>query len=1063
MFTTPGPLDFVAIGREMLELWEREGIFARLVEKNGGGPAFSFLDGPITANNPMGVHHAWGRTYKDLVQRYRAMRGFDQRYQNGFDCQGLWVEVEVEKALGFNGKREIEAFGLDRFARACRERVLHFARVQTEQSRKLGQWMDWSHSYYTMSDANMEHIWHFLAECHARGWIQPGHRVMPWCPRCGTSISQHEMQDAYAELVHESVVVALPILGRPDAYLLAWTTTPWTLPANAALAVHPDLPYEEVAAGGRRYYVAAEARRRFPGLRDVRARLSGAELVGLRYSGPFDELPAQHGIEHRVVAWEAVSPAEGTGIVHIAPGCGEEDFELGRRHGLAAVAPLDESGVYVEGFGGLSGTAVADAAPRVLAALEEKGWLYNRAPHRHRYPTCWRCREELVFRLVDEWFIRADELRPLAIRANAEVNWQPPHMRLRMHDWLSNMADWCISRKRFWGLPLPFYPCGACGRLTVVGSRPELRELAVDPERVDALGELHRPWIDEVLIRCPSCGRAVPRVPEVGDCWLDAGIVPFSTLGYLTDRAHWERWFPAEVVVEMMAQLRGWFYSLLVMSVTLTGRAPYRTVVAHERVLGADRREMHKSWGNAIWFDEAVDGMGPDVIRYLFASQSVAEPVRFGYEAAREVKRKFLTLWNVHGLFVTYANIDRPLLRSGLMPPAGATGLERWLLGRLQVAVGEVRSALDAYQVPRALATLEEFIREDLSNWYVRRRRRQFWKGEVDDDKHLAYATLHHVLVRVSQLLAPVVPFLAERVYRTLVAERQADAPASVHLTEFPVPDPAIEDRELEAGMALVRRVLSVGLAARSSAKLKVRQPLARALVVVPDGMRRWVEEYRGDLTDELNVEALDVVPSVDDKVTHHAAFAPRDPRVHGALVPVLARAVAALPGRDVRDEVLRHGRVVAAAPGREPVEVAGADVRLAVRALEGYAAAADRDVIVVLDTRLTPSLRRKGIARHVVHHVQNLRKRSDLHPEDRIRLTIAAPVGIAEAIGEHREFICAETLAVELTLGEPAGDASTEEAAIEGVPVRLGLTRAVSSTASPGRAGEHDNRSTML
>jgi isoleucyl-tRNA synthetase len=1045
MFTTPGPLDFVAIARETLELWEREGIFARLVEQNRGGRAFSFLDGPITANNPMGVHHAWGRTYKDLVQRYRAMRGFDQRYQNGFDCQGLWVEVEVEKALGFNGKREIEAFGLDRFARACRERVDHFARVQTEQSRKLGQWMDWDHSYFTMADENMEYIWHFLAECHARGWISAGHRVMPWCPRCGTSISQHEMLDAYAELVHESVVVALPILGRADTYLLAWTTTPWTLPANVALAVHADLVYEEVAAVGRRYYVAAEARTRFPGLRDVRARLAGAELVGLRYTGPFDELPAQRGIEHRVVAWEAVSPAEGTGIVHIAPGCGEADFELGRRHGLAAVAPLDESGVYVDGFGALSGTAVAGAAPRVLAALEAKGWVYGRASHRHRYPTCWRCREELVFRLVDEWFIRADELRPLAIAANAEVNWQPPHMRLRMHDWLGNMADWCISRKRFWGLPLPFYPCGGCGRLTVVGSRRELRLLAVDPDRVDALGELHRPWIDAVLIRCPACGREVSRVPEVGDCWLDAGIVPFSTLGYLTDRAYWQRWFPADVVVEMMAQLRGWFYALLVMSVTLTGRAPYRTVVAHERVLGADGREMHKSWGNAIWFDEAVDEMGPDVIRYLFASQSVAEPVRFGHEAAREVKRKFLTLWNVYGLFVTYANIDRPRLGSGLVSPAGASGLERWLLGRLQVVVGEVGSALDAYQVPRALATLEEFIREDLSNWYVRRRRRQFWKGEMDADKHLAYATLHHVLVRVSQLLAPVVPFVAERVYQTLVAERQPHAPASVHLTDFPVPDPAVEDREAEAGMVLVRRVLSVGLAARSSTKLKVRQPLARALVVVPDGMRRWVEEYRSDLADELNVEGLDVVPSVDDTVTYHAAFAPRDPRVFGALMPLLSPAIAAQPGREVREAVRRHGRVVVALPGRDPVEVAGADVRLEVRPLEGYAAAVDRDVVVVLETRLTPSLRRKGIARHVVHHVQNLRKKSGLLPEDRIRLTIAAPAGIAEAIGEHREYICAETLAVALTLGELPGDAPIEQAPIEGVPVRLGLTRAES------------------
>jgi isoleucyl-tRNA synthetase len=437
--------------------------------------------------------------------------------------------------------------------------------------------------------------------------------------------------------------------------------------------------------------------------------------------------------------------------------------------------------------------------------------------------------------------------------------------------------------------------------------------------------------------------------------------------------------------------------------------------------------------------------MGPDVIRYLFASHPVGEPVRFQDEAAREVKRKFLTLWNVHGLFVTYANIDGPSLESGLDAPPAAKGLERWLLSRLQAVVREVRSALDAYQVPRALVTLEEFIREDLSNWYVRRRRRQFWKGEMDDEKRLAYRTLHHVLVRLCQLLAPIVPFFAERVYQTLVAERRPDAPPSVHLTEYPEPTPAIEDRELEAGMALVRRVLSVGLAARSSGKVKVRQPLARALVVVPEAMRRWVEEYRADITDELNVEALEMVASVDDKVTYHAAFAPRDRRVYGGLVRALERAVATLPAREVRDQILRQGRIVVGGLDREPVEVPASDVLLEVRALEDYAAAAERNVIAVLDTRLTPPLWRKGVARYVVHHVQNLRKVSGLRADDRIRLTIAAPPGIAEAVSEHRAYICAETLAVSLALGEAPAGASLAEATIEGVALLLGLTRAAS------------------
>jgi isoleucyl-tRNA synthetase len=433
------------------------------------------VHGPITANNPMGVHHARGRTYKDLFQRYRAMRGFEQRFQNGFDCQGLWVEVEVEKALGFGGKREIEAMGLDHFARACRERVERFAALQTAQSERLGQWMDWEHSYFTMADRNIEYIWHFLAECEKRGWLYLGHRVMAWCVRCGTSVSQHEMLEAHVEMTHPGVVVALPLADRPEASLLVWTTTAWTLPANVAVAVHPDLDYEAVAAGGRLYYILAAARPRFPRLRDVRGRVRGGELVGLRYRGPFDDLPAQRGVEHRIVPWDEVSVTDGTGLVHIAPGCGQDDFELGRREGLSVLAPLDEDGKYQESFGRFAGREALHVADDVIAALGERGLLYERQAHRHRYPTCWRCGEELLFRLVDEWFIRADELRPRALAANADVRWHPEYIRHRMSDWLTNMADWCISRKLYWGLPLPFYPCPACRRLTVVASRAELK------------------------------------------------------------------------------------------------------------------------------------------------------------------------------------------------------------------------------------------------------------------------------------------------------------------------------------------------------------------------------------------------------------------------------------------------------------------------------------------------------------------------------------------------------------------------------------------------------------
>jgi isoleucyl-tRNA synthetase len=858
--------------------------------------------------------------------------------------------------------------------------VLHFAKIQTEQSRRLGQWMDWPSSYFTMSDANIEYNWMFLKRCHERGWLYMGHRPMPWCTRCGTSISQHEMLDAYADATHESVTVSLPLLDRPDHRLLVWTTTPWTLPANVAVAVHPELDYAECERAGIVYYLAAGLVGRYPALGPPRRTVKGAGLVGMRYVGPFDDLPIQRGVEHRVVPWEEVSAEDGTGIVHIAPGCGLEDFDLGRRHGLPVIAPVDPEGRYVDGAGPLSGTAVVDSAAPIAGLLEDRGLLLARASYRHRYPTCWRCGQELIFRVADEWFLSADEIRPRARTANEGVTWIPGYMQRRMDDWLANMGDWCISRKRYWGLPLPFYPC-SCGRLTVVGSRAELRALAMDPGAVDAMPELHRPWVDGIAIRCPGCARPVCRIPEVGDCWLDAGIVPFSTLGYLEDRGQWARWFPADFIVEAVGQLRGWFYALLFMSTALEGASPYRTVLAHERVLAADGREMHKSWGNAVWLDDALERMGPDVIRHLFASQTITEPIRFGFEAARDVKRRFLTFWNVYGLFVTYANLDRPPLQGPDDLPARPAPLEQWLLSRLQATIAEVRLAFDTYQIRRAVTTVDSFIHDDLSNWYVRRRRRELWKGALDLEKQAAFQVLYHVLVRVCQLLAPVMPFVTEHVYRNLVPAVSPGAPISIHLTGFPQPDSALAQPELEAQVEAVRRVLKVGLAARNAARLKVRTPLGRALLAAPPDVERAVRAFEPDILDELNVERLETVASLDHTL-------------------------------------------IAEGP-------------------DGFAVAADRDVMLALDTRMTPDLRRKALARHLVHQIQMMRKDAGLNVDDRIRISVDADGEVTEAIALHSPYICAETLAVELRHGSPPEGWMAREADLEGARVDLALVRA--------------------
>ncbi len=846
----------------VLEFWQQRGIFRQLMDRNrnqgAGRPKFRFLDGPITANGPMGVHHAWGRTYKDLFQRYHAMLGHEQRFQNGFDCQGLWVEVEVEKELGFRSKKDIEALGIDKFVERCRQRVQKFAAIQTGQSIRLGQWMDWDNSYYTMSEENNYSIWYFLKRCHERKLIYEGTDVMPWCGRCGTAVSDMEIAtEGYRELTHKSVFLRFPLVpaGSEPEYLLVWTTTPWTLTSNVAAAVHPELTYVRARKDGV-VYILAEPLLNVLGSAEVLGRLLGQDLVGRKYQGPFDELEPQRGVEHRVVPWKEVSAGEGTGIVHIAPGCGKEDFLLGREHGLAVIAPLNEDGTFRSEFDWLAGRDSQAVADDIFKNLEKKGMLFRVEDYAHRYPVCWRCGEELVFRLVDEWFIAMDPLREEIMASARQVRWIPEFGLERELDWLRNMADWCISKKRYWGLALPIYRC-ECGWFDVIGSREELAVRAVEGwDRFEGHTP-HRPWVDEVKIGCGNCGRPVSRIRDVGNPWLDAGIVPFSTTGYLTDREYWQQWFPFDFITESFpGQFRNWFYAILAMSTVLEGCAPIRTVLGYATMKAEDGREMHKSWGNAIAVDEAVDRMGADVMRWMFVRQNPAQNLLFGYTGAREVERKLLTLWNVYSFFVTYANID------GFNPKTGRPGtacslLDRWVLSRLNSLVRHVTERLDDFDPAAVPQAAEEFI-DDLSVWYVRRSRRRFWKSASDEDKAAAYHTLYTCLVTTIKLLAPVMPFLTEEMYANLVRSVDKDAPESVHLTAWPVADIALIDPTLEAEVALVRQVVSLGRSAREKAKLKVRQPLAAALIQSADRAQQdAVLRHADSIRDELNVREL--------------------------------------------------------------------------------------------------------------------------------------------------------------------------------------------------------------
>jgi isoleucyl-tRNA synthetase len=999
--------DHPALERGVLDRWAAERTFERLREQNRDGPRFSFIDGPITANNPMGVHHAWGRTLKDVFQRYKAMRGFDQRYQNGFDCQGLWVEVEVEKALGLNSKRDIEEYGLAEFAERCRERVAEFAEVITEQDVRLGRWMDWDADYYTFSDTNIDYIWRFLKVVHERGWLYQGHRATQWCPRCGTSISQHEVYSGeYKELDHPSLYVRFPLTDREGESLVVWTTTPWTLPANVAAAVRADAEYGRTAEG--EWYAV----NRRPDAEFVE-RVTGANLVGRPYAGPFDDLAAATGVEHRVIPWDEISLDEGTGIVHIAPGAGSEDFELGRVHGLPVLIPIDESGIFYDTYGPLAGVAAEDVEGPVVESLRERGLLVEAGRIVHRYPTCWRCSTPLLFRVVDDWFISADEIRQPMLEANATVEWTPAFYAKRMDDWLRNMGDWNISRKRYFGLPLPFYPC-ACGHLTVIGSRAELERRAL--RGVDGLRELHRPWIDDVVIACDRCGEEVTRVPEVGDAWLDAGIVPLSTLGWenaetvpggygtgaaegltsadLPDHAYWEQWFPADWVSEMREQIRLWFYSMSFMSVTLVGRAPYRRVLAYEKLQDETGREMHRSWGNAIAADEALDRMGADVVRWLFSEQVPSQNLRFGYGPAHEAKRRLLTLWNSASFLITYANI------AGWRPSWGATPasghpLDLWLVSRTNLLLSELADAYERYWTPDVTRAFDAFV-DDCSNWYIRRSRRRFWDGDTE-----AIETLWWSLVQAVRAISPIMPFLSDHLWRNLVADACEEAPDSVFIGGWP--EPGEVDGELLAEMAEVRRVVELGHQARGDAGIKLRQPLRRAYVRGADGARA----HAAEIADELNVKEV----HFDGGPVAQVQLKPNLRLLGPRLGPRLREVKAALDAGDYDD--LAAGGVRAAGE-----ELSGDEVlRGEQLAVEGFGVAQNEATSVALEIALDVELVREGRVRELIHRLNAMRREAELELTDRIIVTLSTAE--ADLVDGYEDWIKDEALAVEVRVGD--------------------------------------------
>jgi isoleucyl-tRNA synthetase len=1105
--------DFVAREHEILDLWRDRRTFARLRAQNAGKEKWSFLDGPITANNPMGVHHAWGRAYKDMFQRFRAMLGYDQRYQNGFDCQGLWVEVNVERDLGFTSKRDIEDYGIAEFVSLCKQRVLTFAARQTEQSIRLGMWMDWNDphelrrlrdeladdprkqvtiagadgpvadtaemlvgrlglpevggSYFTFSNENNYLIWSFLAECHRRGWLYKGHDTMPWCARCGTGISQHEMTEGYAEREDPGLTIKMPLLDRPGESLLVWTTTPWTLTSNVAAAVGAELRYVRVRQGDEEFWLGrGTLKQALQGPFQVLEEKLGRELEGWRYAGPFDELPsvqaafaqgasaaAKNGpYEHSVVLWDEVGEEEGTGIVHIAPGCGAEDFALGKSLGLPMIAPLDENGVVIPGFGPYSGRDVRDVAEPIVDALKHKRRFYRLESIIHRYPHCWRCGTPLVFRLVDEWYISMGpvydkprgELTPQEVDASLRyqimesvdgIKWIPGFGYERELDWLLNMHDWMISKKRYWGLALPIYDCSACGTVTVVGSREELAEVAVEGWDQFEGHTPHRPYVDAVRIRCPGCGGPVARIADVGNPWLDAGIVPFSTVHYRSDPEYWARWFPADFVTESFpGQFRNWFYSLLAMSTVLRREPPFKTLFGYALVFGADGRQMHKSWGNAIEFDEAAERMGVDVMRWMFANARPEENILFGWHAADEARRRLLVLWNVYSFFVTYARLSGWEPRQGISAAISASqswpALDRWILSRAAGLAAEVEEDMRDYDALDAARAVDRFI-EDLSTWYLRRSRDRMRATADEKDRDEAFSTLHAALVALARIVAPILPFLSESIYQNLIVSAESSLPDSVHLTRWPSGDLAgLRDPDLEASMAVVMRVVDLVRTLRGQAGIRVRQPLARMWIALPGRKLVERETLLALAADEVNVKSIELIGDESELVDRRVKpLLPKIGKKLGSAIPAVMAAARSNQVEYLSDGSVRLGGVT----------LAPDEVEVLATPRPGTVVAHDEGLVVVIDTELTPELRAEGDARELQRAIQDARKEAGVELDDEVRVRVDAPEAAERILRPYLASVAAETRSgIEFGVVRPSVDSIA--VALDSGSIRIGL-----------------------
>ncbi len=1046
---------FPELEERVLGRWRDGDVFARSLANREGAEVWSFYEGPPTANGRPGSHHVLARVFKDVYPRYKTMCGYRVPRKAGWDCHGLPVELEVEKQLGIASKQEIEEFGIAEFNQRCRESVFEYVEEWNRLTERIGFWVDLDDPYVTLEDDYIESVWWSLKQHWEKGRLYEGHKVVPYCPRDGTPLSSHEVAQGYRDVEDPSIYVRFPLLDGAGAEsgesLLVWTTTPWTLPGNVAVAVAPKVTYVRANVDGEALILAEPLVEKVLGAGvDVAARFSGADLIGRRYAGPVYELedggPQGDGgaKPFQVIAGDFVTTEDGTGLVHIAPAFGEDDYRAAAENGIfdptrrqTLYNPVKPDGHFDQRVVGFADRFVKDpeVTRELIADLERRGLLFREQVYEHSYPHCWRCGTPLLYYATSSWFIGTSEVKEQMLANNEAIGWHPEHVKHgRFGKWLENNVDWALSRDRYWGTPLPVWRCGDgdCGELECIGSVAELRERSGGP----APDDLHRPYIDEVTIECGKCGGEMRRVKSVIDTWYDSGAMPFAQFHYpFENEAEFEQRFPADYICEAQDQTRGWFYTLLAESTLLFGESSYRNCVCLGLILDPEGQKMSKSRGNVIDPWEVISAHGADAFRwYYLTAQQPWAGYRFSVETVGESVRQFLlTLWNTYSFWVLYANAE------GLGPadfadlPEAANDLDRWALSRLQATVTTVRERMDEFDCTSAGRASAEYV-EELSNWYVRLSRRRFWDGD-----RAAFATLRHCLLETTALLAPFVPFLADEIHLNLAAGTGGDAADSVHLRDYPRFDPALSAPDLEGAMATVRLTVELGRAARARAKAKVRQPLRRAVIVANEAEREAIEARADLVTAELNVKELDFVSDESELVGYTAkpnyrALGPR----FGKRMPQVAAAVEALDAAHVAAVLDEGGEIGIAIDGSDHT-LGPDDVTLALQPLDGYEVEAEAGHAVALQLELDDELRREGLAREIVHAVQIARKEAGLEITDRIKLSLDGDDEPLEAARAHESYLAGEVLAT--SVGYDGTDGT--EIRIDGHDLRITIHRA--------------------